>query len=263
MARFRFGKWVMLGLLAMGLSPGITMADQADDADVELPAGAIVSSWPVYFEKVRGYMARPVLPGPHPAVVLIHEWWGLNDDIRTKARAFADAGYVALAVDLYGGRNTTDRKRARELASSVRADMDGAFANLKAAFDLLRADAEVDADRMASVGWCFGGGWSYQVARNNLGARASVIYYGAFNPADDLSQMRASILGHFAERDRSIALDNVREFQVKLKSLSGEHAIYIYPNTLHGFANPDSKAFNPIATNRAWSRTLEFLREQL
>ena len=83
-------------------------------------------------------------------------------------------------------------------------------------------------DRIASVGWCFGGGWSYRMAKNDLGTKCSVIYYGRFNPADDLAKMRATILGHFGETDRGIRVDSVREFQARLKTHNGDHEIYIY-----------------------------------
>ena len=139
--------------------------------------------------------------------------------------------------------------------------MNGAFNNLKAAVDFLKNDPLVDPNKIASLGWCFGGGWSYQMAKNNLGVVASIIYYGFFNPEDDLAQMRAVILGHFADKDRAIKIDNVKEFQVKLKSLNGEHEIYIYPNTQHGFASREGKNpnYNQREAEKAWSRTLDFL----
>ncbi len=227
-------------------------------------AHAVETAEVEYHDGVTGYLALPDGSGSHPGVLLIHEWWGLNDDIREKAREFAEAGYVALAVDMYRGRSTTDRSEARELAGSVRGDIPGAFANLRAGFGHLRGLGRVDADRLASVGWCFGGGWSYQIARNNLGAKASVIYYGRFNPDDDLAQMRAVILGHFGETDRAIKVDDVKVFQARLKTLSGDHEIFIYPNAGHAFANPrNEQAYEPEAARAAWERTLSFLKRHL
>ena len=220
-----------------------------------------------YHGDVKGYLALPENIGEGesvPGVVLIHEWWGLNDDIRKKAREFADAGYAALAVDLYNGENAGgDRDRARELAGKARAEMDESFANLRSAFEMLRETPGVNSARLASVGWCFGGGWSYQIAKNDLGAKASVIYYGRFNPADDLSQMRAKIIGHFAEQDRGIKIDDVRVFQANLKTLSGDHEIFIYPNGGHGFANPDNPSYHMESAEQARARTLEFLERHL
>ncbi|RMF63038.1 MAG: dienelactone hydrolase family protein [Calditrichaeota bacterium] len=234
-----------------------------------VPEGKVESRAVVYFKKgkqeVTGFLARPTAGGKHPAIILIHEWWGLNDDIRAKAEEFARLGYVALAVDLYHGASTTEPSRARELAVSVRNNMEEAFDNLRAAIAFVRADSSVDDGRIASIGWCFGGGWSYQIAKNNLGVKASVIYYGRFNPKDDLQKMRAEIIGHFADHDRGIRVDTVREFQARLKTLHGDHEIYIYPNTTHGFAsrkgsNPN---YNAKAADLAWQRTLAFLRKHL
>ncbi len=216
-----------------------------------------------YHGDVEGYLAEPAGGGKHPAVILVHEWWGLNDDIRSKARDFAQQGYVALAVDLYNGEATSTPDRARELAGAVRSDQAGAFANLRDAIAFLHARDSVDQDRLATVGWCFGGGWAYQIAKNNLGVQASVIYYGRFNPEDDLAQMRASILGHFAELDRGIKVDDVRAFEANLNTLSGDHQIFIYPNTSHGFANPDNSIYDMAAADLARERTYEFLGRSL
>ena len=116
--------------------------------------------------KVKGYLARPADKKARPALILIHEWWGLNDNIRENARQFAELGYVALAVDLYNGEAATAPDGARRLAGGVRKDPEAAFANLKQAVSYLSGlKGEVDPTRIASVGWCFGGGWSYQMAQ--------------------------------------------------------------------------------------------------
>ena len=216
-----------------------------------------------YAEGINGYLALPENAENAPALILIHEWWGLNEDIRAKAREFAAAGYAALAVDLYGGETANTRDAARKLAGAVRKNPDAAFANLGAAADYLRALPEADGARLGSVGWCFGGGWSYQIAKNGLGAKASVIYYGRFNPADDLSRMRAKIIGHFGEKDAAIKLDDVKQFQAKLKTHSGAHEIFIYPNAGHGFANPDNPSHDAAAAQTAFMRTLDFLQKHL
>jgi len=212
--------------------------------------------------EITGFLARPDDTATHPAVILIHDWWGLTDYMHGIARSYAAQGYVALAVDLYQGKVAATIKEAIQLSGSVREDTETAFDNLGQAVAFLEGLTDhVQGDRIASVGWCFGGGWSYQMARNDLGVKASVIYYGSFNPADDLSKMRAEILGHFGGEDRMIKVDNVREFQARLKTLSGDHEIYIYPNAGHGFAKTTGESYNPDAADLAWRRTLEFLEK--
>lgn len=227
------------------------------------PGGDVAALDVEYGEGHHGYLARPADAGVHPGVILIHEWWGLNDHIRDMARRFAEQGYVALAVNLYDTEATTDPAVARELTGAVQADTVAAFANLADAVAYLKRQPYVAQDRLASVGWCFGGGWSYQMAKNDLGTRASVMYYGRFMPEDDLSHMRADILGHFGEKDTGILVDDVREFQAKLATLAGDHAVYIYPNAGHAFANDTGANYDPEAAELAWQRTLEFLAREL
>lgn len=226
----------------------------------------ITSTEVVYYtngKDVKGYLARPAGNQKHPGIILIHEWWGLNENIREFADKFADLGYVALAVDLYEGKSTATPDEARKLATDVRQNVDEAFKNLKSAVSYLKSQSYVDSSRLASIGWCFGGGWSYQIAKNNLGVNASIIYYGPFNPKDDLSQMRATILGHFGEKDLGIKVDTVYEFQAKLKTLSGNHEIYIYENAGHAFANESGDRYVKEAAELAWSRTVTFLKKYL
>ena len=254
-------KWILASTLAAHAMPLGVAGGQPYAVQTELVVYSDAGG-----TEVEGHFARPDRrEGPRPAIILIHEWWGLNDDIRAKADQFAALGYVALAVDLYDGKSTEDPSEARELAGSVRGKMELAQANLRDAVEWLKASPHVDDQRLASIGWCFGGGWSYQMAKNNLGVKASVIYYGFFNPDDDLQKMRAEIIGHFAEGDRAIRIDSVREFQAKLKTLRGDHEIYIYPNTTHGFASrPGSNPrYDQGAADLARERTLAFLKKRL
>lgn len=217
-----------------------------------------------YHNDTQGYLAVPEGEGPFPALVLIHEWWGLNENIKSLADDFAAQGYVALAVDLYDGAVAETPEEARELAGMVRENVEPAFANLEAATNYLASLDYVNGDQLASVGWCFGGQWAYNMAVNNINVKASVMYYGRFMPEDDLSMMRADILGHFGEEDTSIPIDTVREFEAKLSTLEGDHAIFIYPNAGHAFANEDREdAYNEEAAELAWQRTLEFLSREV
>lgn len=231
---------------------------------VEPPPADIATEVASYQDGTNGFLARPLGTGPWPALILIHEWWGLNDNIRNLAKDFARQGYVALAVDLYRGQVASTTEQARTLAGSVSGDTDLAFVNLDNALTYLKDLSYVDNDSLASVGWCFGGGWAYQMAKNDLGVKASVMYYGRFSPEDDLTMMRADILGHFGEDDTSIAIDDVEQFQANLKTTDGNHAVYIYPNAGHAFANADNQeTYNQSASDLAWSRTLDFLAREL
>lgn len=212
-------------------------------------------------KEIKGFVAYPTGSGSYPGLVLIHEWWGLNENIRDLAEQYAAQGYVALAVDLYEGQSTTDQTRARELTTSVSGNMDRAKDNLRQATAYLRTRPDVKKDALASVGWCFGGGWSYEMAKNDMGLDASVMYYGRFSPHEDHSHMKTDIIGHFGEEDMSIKVDDVETFQATLKTANGDHEIYIYPNAGHGFANEDNaEAYKPEAAALAWQRTLTFLR---
>lgn len=213
---------------------------------------------------LKGYLAVPDTPGPHPALILIHQWWGLTNSMRDMADNFADEGYVVLAVDLYDGHSTTDVTEAGTMAGTVRNNPERAMHNLQKAVAFLKERSDVEKSHIASVGWCFGGGWAYQMAKNDLGVKATVMYYGQFDPHDDFEHMRADILGHFGEKDTSISVDSVREFQAALKTHKGVHEVYIYPNVGHGFANPENTAaYNEEAAGIAWQRTLAFLSKTL
>jgi carboxymethylenebutenolidase len=239
----------------------------------ERGVATVLTSEVAYFKNVEGYLAMPDGEGParasraggqYPGLILIHEWWGLNDNIKGLAEDFAKQGYVALAVDLYNGENASTSEQAAALAGAVRSDVEGAFENLNAAVAYLGGLKNVNSDSLASVGWCFGGGWAYEMAANDLRIDASVMYYGRFSPDDDLSMMRADILGHFGGEDTSIKVDDVKQFEAKLKTLEGDHTVFIYPNAGHAFANEDNKdAYNSEAAELAWKRTIEFLAKEL
>lgn len=214
-------------------------------------------------DELKGFVARPAGDGKAPGLILIHEFWGINDNIRDFARDFAAKGYFALAVDLYDGRATEDATEARSWAAGVKADPGKALDNISQAITYLKSRPEVDAERIGIVGWCFGGGWAYRAALNIAGLRAAVIYYGGVDPEDDFSRLEAHILGHFGEEDRAIRVDKVIAFQAKLAALSDEHEIYLYPFAGHAFARKGGDKFNPPAAQLSWHRTLTFLERNL
>jgi carboxymethylenebutenolidase len=211
-----------------------------------------------YFEGFTGFLARPEAPGSYPGVILIHEWWGLNENIKEMARQLAAEGYVALAVDLFGEVATTP-ERARELTSSVK--QDAALANMRAAVAYLRGVEKVP--RLASLGWCFGGGQSLQLALDD-GLDATVIYYGRLVTDESrLAALDMPVLGVFGEADQSIPVASARAFDAALEKLGIEHEVYIYPGVGHAFANPSGANYAARETVDAWEKTVAFLGKHL
>jgi len=214
-------------------------------------------------ETVTGYLALPDAAGPHPALVVIHEWWGLNDWIKEQARRFAEQGYVALAPDLYRGQVTGDPAVAHELSRGM--PQDRAVRDLRAAFAYLAARSDVNKAKIGSVGWCMGGGLSLQLAVNEPQLAASVVYYGAMptNP-EDIKKIQAPVLGNFGADDRGIKVESVQAFEKAMKAAAKSIDIKIYEGAGHAFQNPNNKlGFRQNAADDAWKRTLEFLNKQL
>ncbi len=215
-------------------------------------------------KSVEGYLARPKqAKTPSSGIIVIHEWWGLNDNIRTMADKLAAQGYVALAVDLYGGKSAETPQEAQSLMQTAMQDPSAADSNLKQAYDFLVDKQGVT--KVGSIGWCFGGGWSLNTAIL-LGDRidATVVYYGRpVTDPDELEKIQAPILGLYGEEDTGIPTEQVRKMEQELKSLGKNVQIHIYPQASHAFANPSGNRYQPEAAKDAWSRTLDFFREYL
>jgi len=197
-----------------------------------------------------------------PAVVMIHEWWGLNDNIKEMADELAGEGYVVLGADLYNGEVATDPNRARELSSSVRENPQQAITNLQSAVQYLASLPNVNGSRIAALGWCFGGGQSLQLALNSEQhpLAATVIFYGNLvNDTSELSKIKWPVLGIFGDQDNSIPVDSVRAFGRGLNETGVTNEIYIYPGVGHAFANPSGDNYAPQETADAWHKTLTFL----
>ena len=213
---------------------------------------------------VRGALARPAGAGKGgPAVLLVHEWWGLNDNIRDVARQLASQGYTALAVDLFGGRSATDPGKAEELVKNVMAHPEAARENLRQAVRYLRQ--EVGAAKVGVIGWCFGGGWALEAG---LAAPeqvdAVVMYYG--EPELDrarLALLQAPLLGLYGDRDDAFPPKTVHKFEALLKELRKDATIRTFPGAGHAFANPSGGRYVKAAADEAWKLTEAFLDEHL
>lgn len=229
-----------------------------------------------YYDNTTGYLVYPELANntqqqqqqqePMPAVIMIHEWWGLNEHIKNQADILAKEGYVVLAVDLYRGEVAADSNRAMELTSSVRNNSASAIDNLQSAVNYVKSLEMVDGSRIASLGWCFGGDWSLQLALNSSEnpLAATIVYYG--RPVTDtasLSSISWPILGIFGDQDQAIPVESVKQFTSALNASGVTNEIYLYEGVGHAFANPSGDNYAPKETADAWQKTIGFLRTYL
>jgi carboxymethylenebutenolidase len=217
-------------------------------------------------QTVTGYFVSPQDQAePLPGIIAIHEWWGLNENIKAMARRLAGEGYQVLAVDLYNGRVAETPEKARQLTQIVSENPQAARENIKLAYQYLVQQKQ--APTVGSIGWCFGGSWSLQTALlYPKKLDAAVIYYGGQigeTTAEELASLEVPILGIFGAEDRSIPVATVEEFESTLDSLGVPTEFHIYENAGHAFANPSGDRYVPEAAERAWEETTEFLDRYL
>lgn len=231
------------------------------------PAASVAAEEVVYAvldgSEVRGYLATPADGEPTAGILLIHEWWGLNDNIRAMARRLAGEGYAALAVDLYEGEVGDTREEAATLARASRDKTPRLQENLRQARSFLQQTRGLA--KIGVIGWCFGGGWSLQTALL-LGDAidAAVIYYGRVETDPQaLEALTAPLLGIFGAEDQGIPVATVREFQARLDALGKQATVHIYEGADHAFANPSGTRYNEGAATDAWGKTLAFFSQHL
>jgi len=213
-----------------------------------------------YFEQTNGYLAKPSVQREFPAIIMIHEWWGLNDNIKEMAEKLASHGYIVLAVDLYNNKVGTTSEEARQLINSF--DSESGINNMNSAISYLKT--EYSTDDIGSIGWCFGGGQSLNLSMNNSDLDATVMYYGQVSTdSQELSNISWPLLGIFAEMDKGIPVDSVKKFQTQLDDLGITNEIIIYPGVDHAFANPSGERYAPEESKEAWQKTVEFFNENL
>jgi carboxymethylenebutenolidase len=246
--------------------------EHATDEPVASPAAQVVPGVEVVAREaayagidgkdIVGYVAHPEGELSKAGLVVIHEWWGLNDNVKAMARRLAGAGYLALAVDLYEGEVAEERTDASRLARASGERTEQILDNLGQAIEHLRS---AGVERIGVIGWCFGGGWSLRTALAFPDqVDATVIYYGRLTTdQDELQSLSSPVLGIFGALDEGIPVASVREFQAALDALDKEAAIHIYENADHAFANPSGTRYNETAAEDAWAKTLAFLSQQL
>jgi carboxymethylenebutenolidase len=240
----------------------------ASQAAMAEPAQPVTAEELVYAEvggkPVRGYLARPKnAKGPRPALIVIHEWWGLNDNIRAMTRRLAGEGYTALAVDLYGGAAADTPEKARELSAEAGKNRGPVEENLRQAYGYL--EAQQKAPKVGVIGWCFGGGWSLNTAMllpDKIDA--AVLYYGRTETdPEKLRPLRMPVLGLFGAEDKGIPLEGVRQFERVMKELGKNVTVHVYEGADHAFANPSGTHYNAKAADDSWKKTTAFLKKHL
>jgi carboxymethylenebutenolidase len=214
-------------------------------------------------QTVQAVLYTPAGKGPFPGIVVIHEWWGLNDWVKEQAGKISDLGYVTLAIDLYRGKVATTPEEAHEIMRGVPEDR--AKRDLHAAIEFLSSQPDVSKDRMGAIGWCMGGGYALDVALQEPTLNADVINYGhlATDP-QSIAKINASVLGIFGAQDHGISVDDVKKFEQMLKQQGKKAEIVIYPDAGHGFENPNNKdGYRAADASDAWQHTVKFFAATL
>ena len=223
-----------------------------------------------YFQDAQGYLVYPVSSNDTvskklPAVVMIHEWWGLNENIKNMANLLAKQGFVVLAADLYKGEVANNPERAMELVQIARNNQNNSINNLQSAVKYLSSLQNVDSSKIASLGWCFGGGQSLQLALNSQEhpLAATILYYGTPLVTDKalLSKIKWPVLGIFGDKDQAIPVEEINQFGTSLNQSGITNNIHIYKGLGHAFANPSGDNYAPKETEDAWQKTLSFLKK--
>jgi carboxymethylenebutenolidase len=247
---------LLLTFAAAASLPGIARAaDSAGPKEVSYQSGS---------ETVHGLLYSPSsAAGKHPAVIVIHEWWGLNDWVKEQASELANHGYVVLAVDLYRGQVANDPDTAHQLSRGL--PQDRGIRDLKAAESYLRTNKLVGSSPIGAIGWCMGGGYalSFAVADPNL--KAVVANYGP-PPTDQasLAEINAAILGNYGGQDKGISPESVQTFASDMKKLGKSVDVKIYPDAGHAFENPNNKTgYRAGDAADARSRYLRFFAREL
>jgi carboxymethylenebutenolidase len=243
---------VLLVLLLTACTAPVNTQSETDELPVE-------QNMVAYYGNVQGYYAAPTTQGDYPGVVLIHEWWGLNDQMKQTAGSLAARGYRVLAVDLYNGKVATTQDEAKTLVGSV--ERTEALANMQAAVSYLQ---EKGSPKIATWGYCFGGGQSANYALSGSDIDATVIYYGTV-PTDAASaaNVSAPVFMVYGDQDTSTPAASAQQFKEALDAKGVQAELHVYPGVGHAFANPSNPGHDVEKTQDAWEKTLAFLDKEL
>ena len=213
-------------------------------------------------ESLMGYLAKPQQEGAFPAVIVVQEWWGVDEHIKDVTRRFAQAGFSALAPDLYHGVVTSEPDQARKLVMEL--DMEAAVAELRKAVDYLLSQRFVAGPKAGLVGFCMGGRLALQTARHEEQLGAVVAFYGAPLSAEETAQVKAPIMGNYGSLDQGIPLERIQAMQAALDRAGIENDVKVYEGAMHAFFNDARPSgHHPEASKDAWGRTLSWFRKYL
>src|SRR5512143_2317705 len=226
---------------------------------------------------LKGYLAYDsALKSKVPGVLVVHEWWGLNDYARKRARMLAELGYTALAVDMYGeGKTASHPDDAGKFSSELMKNFDTAKARFVAAEDFLKKQPTVDPERIAAIGYCFGGGVVLNMARQGADLKAVASFHGMLTAvqAAQPGMVKAKIRVYTGADDKFVPAEAVEGFRKEMADANADVKIISYPGAVHSFTNPDStalgKKFNlPLAYNKkadreSWDDMKKFFDEVL
>lgn len=210
----------------------------------------------------QAFVSWPARRAKAPAVVVAHEWWGLNGQIREVARRLSRDGYVAVVPDLYHGRVATDAESAHELSRSL--DQADAVGQLDAAVSWLRARPETATSKIGVMGFCMGGGLALEQGVGSPEVAAVVMFYGTpITDAERLRSLAAHVQAHFGADDKGIPAARVEAMRTALTEAGKTGEVFVYPGAGHAFMNEGRDSYRPDAARQAWARTLGFLQKQL
>lgn len=245
---------VLAGLLALSIPVDAYLRRDALDALTNTSFGQN--------PPVRAYLAEPEGEGPHPVVIMLHEFWGLREDILEKAEALSEEGYLVAAPDTFRGASTGWLPRA--IWQTLRTPEDRVSSDLDKVFAELVTRPDVDPERVMIMGFCYGGGKALLYSLTNPQLRATAVFYGSLiTEAERLETLPGPVLGIFGAEDRSIPLSEVAAFEAALSIANVPHEVRVYEDVGHAFVGDLQDIRAGGADAEAWDAFLQFSAEQL
>lgn len=257
--------WLRYCLLStlLGLSLPALAKIQTQEIPYKAPDGTTLQGYYAYDDSIKG---------KRPGIVVVHEWWGLNDYAQRRARELAQLGYAALAIDMYGeGKSTTHAKDAQEMMQMASSSSETSMGRAKAGLELLKAQPQVDPERLAAIGYCYGGKVVLDMARAGMDLDGVVSFHGMLTtdtPAKK-GEVKARVLVLNGGADSFTSTADIEKFKQEMDAAGVDYQIVTYPGAKHGFTNPDADklaqenhidiGYNAKADKKSWKKMQQFL----